>query len=230
MFSAWGKNCLRAGNLLMARDIFHRCLDKSNFNESMSDLSIASDDSFRKSTSLSKSSVQAGFETKTSKNPTLLKEIINILETNMKLIRPNSTETPVKQLVSSTFTLNSPDGDNAVYILNKMKNLKNITEGNYNQSDDKNQVQNFSTKPSPNIFYDECVYYLGKYGTHMNLLEFLVKNGNVYEALKYIIENQLNTDVFIQVYLKCLKHGLIGILQGYILTIDASFEIWKVSY
>lgn len=228
VFSAWGKSCLRAGNLLMARDIFQRCLDKSSFNESMSDLSIASDDSIRKSISLSKSSLQTGFETKSSKNPTLLKEILNILETNMKLVRPNSAETSLKQLASSTFTLNGPDADNAIYILNKMKNLKNITEGNYNQSEEKPQVQNFSRKPSPNVFYDECIYYLGKYGTHMNLLDFLVKNGNVYEALKYIVESQLHSDVFIQVYLKCLKDGLIGILQGYILTIDASFETWKV--
>lgn len=228
VFSAWGKSCLRAGNLLMARDIFQRCLDRTNFTESISDLSIASDDSFRKSTSLSKSSVPTGIDGKKSKNPTLLKEIINILETNMKILRPNATEASLKQLASSTFTLNYSDTDNAVYILNKMKNLKNVTEGNY-KPEDKTEAQNFSRKPSPNIFYDECIYYLGKYGTHKNLLEFLVKNGNVYEALKYIIDNQLNTEVFIQVYLKCLKHGLIGILQGYILTIDASFEIWKVS-
>lgn len=174
--------------------------------------------------------MQLGPDTKTSKNPTLLKEIINILESNMKLIRRNSTQNVDAQLTSSSLALNSPGADNAIYILNKMKNLKNITEGIYNQPTEKHSIQNFSRKPSPNIFYDECIYYLGKYGSHINLLDFLVKNGNVYEALKYIVENQLNTEVFIQVYLKCLKDGLIGILQGYILTIDSSFEIWKVNF
>lgn len=212
----------------MARDIFQRCWDKSGCNESMSDLSIASDDSIRKSISISKSPIQMGFETKTPKNPTLLKEIINILESNMKLLRPYSKGTVQKQLAGSMFTLNNPDSDNAVYILNKMKNLKKLTDGNYNETEETPQLQSFSRKPSSNIFYNECIFYLGKYGTHMNLLDFLVKNGNVYEALKYIVENQLHTDIFIQVYLKCLKDGLIGILQGYILTIDSSFEIWKV--
>lgn len=213
----------------MARDILQRCLDKKNCTESSADQSNASDDISKTSISLTKALVQTGFETKTLKNPTLLKEVIKILETNMKLLRSNSAESSLKQLASSTFTLNNPDSNNSVYILNKMKNLKNITEGNYNQSDEQPPLQTFSTKPSPNIFYDECIYYLGKYGTHMNLLEFLVKNGNIYEALKFIIDNQLNTDIFIQVYLKCLKHGLIGIVQGYIITIDASFEMWKVS-
>jgi zinc finger FYVE domain-containing protein 26 len=108
-----------------------------------------------------------------------------------------------------------------------VKNLQQIASGNYSLSRD-NETKSCASRPTIDpIFYDECVYYLSKYGTHLSLLEFFLRHGDVHEVLVYILENQLSSEIFIEIYTKCLKEGVVNVLQGEMSKIDSSLEIWK---
>ncbi|KAJ8964678.1 hypothetical protein NQ314_004710 [Rhamnusium bicolor] len=239
VFAAWGKSCLKAGSLVVAREKFQRCLDKTGHYESMSDQASQSDfdeshESLNRSRYLSKSSnINTLSDTRPVKNPPLLNEIIYILES--KTMRINSDiikEAEDQKLSSSTLSLNHSFGkssqtDAAICILSKLKNLQNISNGNY-ESAEKDKLKSYSSRPFiDDIFYDECVYYLTKYGTHLSLLEFYVKHGDIDQALNYIIDYQLSNDIFVDVYMRCLKDGIINILQENMSKIDSTLDVWK---
>ncbi|CAH1163868.1 unnamed protein product [Phaedon cochleariae] len=237
VFAVWGKSCLKAGSLILAREKFQRCLDRTGHYDNLSDYSVLSDSSenLSRSRNMSKvSNISALSESKPAKNPPLLTEIIHILESNTRPIDPEVIrETAKQKLSSSTNTLNQSfssyvQTDSAVSIMNKLKNLKNISAGNYYPKAEQEPVKSNATKPPVHkIFYDECIYYLSRYGSHTGLLEFYVKHGDIDLALNYIIDNQLGTEVFIDIYMRCLKDGIIGILHEHISLIDSTLELWK---
>ncbi|KAG5879116.1 hypothetical protein JTB14_031663 [Gonioctena quinquepunctata] len=237
VFAVWGKSCIKAGSLSLAREKFQRCLDKTGHYDNSTEHSMMNDstDNLARSRNLSKASnLSALSESKPSKNPPLLNEIIDILESNTRVIDPEVIQEADKQKLSgSTLTLNQSfsaycQTDPAICIMNKLKNLQNICDGSYYQSMDYEPSKSCSTGPPIHkIFYDECVYYLSRYGSHVGLLEFYVKHGDINEALNYIIDNQLGVDVFIDIYMKCLEDGIIGILQEHISMIDSTLDVWK---
>ncbi|XP_023016666.2 zinc finger FYVE-type containing 26 spastizin isoform X1 [Leptinotarsa decemlineata] len=235
VFAVWGKSCLKAGSLSLAREKFQRCLDKTGHYESSNDHSMTdSTDNLTRSRNMSKTSNLSSLsETKPSKNPPLVNEIINILESNTRIIDPDVMKEADKQkLYGSTLTLDKSisaycSADPAICIMNKLKNLKNISVGNYYQSSDTEMRDSSVEPPIHRMFYDECVYYLSRYGSHAGLLEFYVKQGDFSEALNYIIDNQLSGDVFIDIYMKCLEDGIIGMLQDQMSMIDSTLDVWK---
>lgn len=226
----------------MAREKFQRCLDKTGHYENVSETNSQSEfdtsqDSLSRGRNTSKaSSLAAIFESKPSKNPPLLNEIIYILESKTISINPDVIKRMENQsLTSSTLSLNQQLGtgsqpDTAICIMNKLKNLKNIASGNYYQVVENDRLKLHCNPPSiDSIFYDECVYYLSRYGTHQSLLEFYIKHGDISKALNYIIDGQLSTDIFIDIYMRCLKDGVINVLQEHISRIDSTLNLWKVS-
>ncbi|RZC39217.1 zinc finger FYVE domain-containing protein 26, partial [Asbolus verrucosus] len=238
VFAAWGKSCLKAGSLLLAREKFQRCLDKNSQYETLSTTSRLSDlsksiDSIsvnrsRLSSKISNNSTSS--ENKPVRDPPLLYEIIQILETKTRTINAKvleeSRSIQISGSVSSLNQLHSyaVQTDTAISILNKIKNLKEISSGNYSLSSEKKITARPKIDP---IFYDECVYYLTRYGTYLSLLEFYVKHGDIKTALMYIIENKLTADVFVEIYMKCLKDGVVNILQEQMSRIDSSLDLWK---
>ena len=242
VFAAWGKSCLKAGSLVLAREKFQRCLDKTGHYESTSDQASLSDfdeshESLNRGRYISRTSNMSSVsDTKPVKNPPILNEIIYILESKTLPVDSDVIkDIEDQQLSNSTLTLNQSFGKSsqagaAISILSKLKNLKNISNGNYCQSTERYKLKSYSSRPSIDyLFYDECIYYLTKYGTHSSLLDFYVKHGDISRALNYIVDNQLNTDPFIDVYMKCLKDGVINILQENMAKIDSTLEVWKVS-
>lgn len=164
-------------------------------------------------------------ETKPSKNPPLLNEIVYILERKTTRISPD-----VAKQVERESTLKESDTQvhtiPAICIMNKLRNLKNIANGVYSDSE---SLKTQSRPSMDNIFYDECVYYLSKYGTHLSLLEFYIKHCDISKALNYIVDNQLSTEIFIDIYMRCLKDGVINVFQEQMSIIDSSLNLWKVS-
>lgn len=241
MFAAWGKSCLKAGSLPQAREKFQRCLDKSGHYESSvseqtSFQEFLDDDGSRSRCISRTSNVSSVSDTKPAKNPVLLNEIIQILELktntiNRKMLEELNTQ---KLIISTSISVNQSfalpaQSDTAVSILNKLRNLKHIVNGNYNQDKEKVKRKSYAYKPTiDSIFYDECVYYLSKYGTHLSLLEFYIKHGEIEKTLRYITENQLNTDVFIDIYMRCLKDGIVNVFQEGMSKMDSSLDMWKV--
>lgn len=223
VFAAWGKSCLKAGSLILARDKFQRCFDKNSHYETGS-LSRFSETS-RSTDSLRSRSTSTTSEQRPTKDPPLLHEILQILETKTTTLNITHYETPPVKISDSQLSLNRVQTDNALTILNKIRNLKVIASGNFNLV----QESNFCTSGPKidKVFYQECVYYLTRYGTYSSLLEFYVKHGDLYKALDSILENHLSVEYFIEMYIKCLKDGLVELLQENMSKIDSSLDVWK---
>lgn len=203
--------------------------DYSNLYESSSSLRGSS-------RSLHQSKLSLNLPVKPQKSPLLLNEIIQILESktekiNMKVFK-NIAST--KSLYDSTTSLQSNPNmpvrsEDSVSIINKLQSLSAIANGNYILSDNGGDCERTSGPHLENIYYDECVYYLEKYGSHASLCQFYIRHDDFRQALEYIIENEVNTDIFIDVYMTCLKDGRINRLQEVMLIMDSTLDTWKVN-
>lgn len=169
------------------------------------------------------------------KDPPLLQEIIQILESkttpiNKRVLRKVETS---KNLTASTFSLNQSVGftvsvDPAICILNKLKNLDAIAAGNYYEEDETEENRlPYKPRIQP-IFYEECIFYLQKYGSSLSLLRFFVKHGDFHKAVNCILETKVAPDVFFEIYTMCLKEGVVDELHTCMREIDPSLDIWKV--
>lgn len=213
VFVAWGKSCLKAGCLMLAREKFSKCLDRTASHHEMTYLE------FQTST------------LKVAKTPPLLNDIIKILESKKESI----DETVLKtvdglKFSGSTTTLNQSStsafqSEGALFILNKINNLKDIENGSYNSTKDK--FAGFSSPRLDPVIYEECVYYLAKYGNSVSLVEFHLKYKQYEKLLRYMVEKRLSHEVFIHIYMKCLKEGTVELLQAYMSQIDSSLMIWQ---
>lgn len=169
-----------------------------------------------------------------SKDPPLLQEIIQILETkttpiNKKVLRKLET----KNLSASTFSLNQSIGftglfDPAICILNKLKNLDAIAAGNYYEEDETEEKKSpYKPRIQP-LFYEECIFYLQKYGSPLSLLRFFVKHGDFRKAIGYILDTKVTPEVFSEIYTVCLQEGVVDEFHTCMREIDPSLDIWKV--
>lgn len=229
VFAAWGKCCLKAGSLQLAREKFQRYFSKQPFEVSMDLEASTSLGRHLRNTSTSSGENRP-------KDPPLLDEIIQILETkttpiNKRVLKKLETS---KTLTSSTFSLNQSIGftmpiDPALSILNKLKNLDAIAAGNYYEEDEVDENR-FPYKPRIQpLFYEECVYYLQKYGSPLSLLRFFVRHVDFRRVVNYVLETKVAIDVFSQIYIMCLEEGVIDDLHACMRETDPSLDIWKVS-
>ncbi|CAH1984730.1 unnamed protein product [Acanthoscelides obtectus] len=233
IFATWGKSCLKAGCLQLAREKFQRCLDRNLYTENLDHTSCEDSisNSTLKSRTMSRLSLLSTCDCKPTKNPILLDEIVHILESNTKTIDKEILVRASQQRLSGSvsplnqsFKLSGPS-DVAITILNKLKNLKSTSAGQY-QSE--NVKETSSNKPvMDRIFFDECVYYLTRYGSHLSLMEFYLRHGHFEKVLNYVLETQISAELFIDIYMRCLKDGIINTLQEHMSIIDSSLEVWK---
>lgn len=221
---------MKAGSLQLAREKFQRCLLKAPF-----DATSELESSFSVGKRLRTTSSSASSAENRPKDPPLLYEIIQILETKTIPIHKNVLKKmdSGKMLSASTFSLNqlgfNLPSDAAICILNKLKNLDAIAAGNYYEEEaDENKVLNFTPRIQP-IFYEECIFYLQKYGSPYSLLRFFTKHNDFNAALKYVLDAKIAPDIFTEIYIICLKDGLIDKLHACMREMDTSLDIWKVA-
>lgn len=144
----------------------------------------------------------------------------------------------IQILESNTIEINKDvleDKNNtaAICILNKLKNLDSIIQGKYS-SDSKATVaeERKDSVVAPHLqplFYDECLFYLKAYGSRLGLLKFYIKHSRFKCALNCILESNLSLEIFTEIYVFCLRAGIVGVLQENMMEMDPTFEIWKVS-
>ncbi|KAM9355627.1 LOW QUALITY PROTEIN: zinc finger FYVE domain-containing protein 26 [Pholidichthys leucotaenia] len=74
--------------------------------------------------------------------------------------------------------------------------------------------------------YQECLYYLSTYGTHLALISFYMRHDRATEALTYLLDKKdCPDDVFLEGVLQpCLEHGRLGMIQGILEKLDPSLE------
>lgn len=210
MFAAWGMSCLKAGNLATAREKFIYCMDKH---------------AFRDNASYEVDSVKG------TKNSPFLNEIVKILESKTEALDEALVRDQQKFLGSMTANqsvVSGPQSESAIFILNKLQRLNDIENGVYT----KNPNRDGGKKTNPvleDVIYNECVYYLNKYGTGSNLVDFHLKYGQYKKVVESILLKQVTPEVFVQIYLKCLKQGTVTALQTHMSEVDPTLAIWKVS-
>lgn len=217
VFAAWGMSCLKSGALQMAREKFQYCLEKNLYFDTSSELNA----------SMNVSTVS---ENRTVKTPPLVNEIISILESKSYTVYKNiPKEIPAVDLSSSTLSLNTTcttTYEPAICVINKLQNLKDIINGT-NMHDDINFNEKSRIYLEPR-FYNECLYYLMKYGSHLSILKFYLRHEELREALNYILENRLQADTFIDIYMLCVQNGNIDELHNQMQCVDPHLYIWEV--
>nr|XP_022905639.1 zinc finger FYVE domain-containing protein 26 homolog [Onthophagus taurus] len=235
IFAMWGKSFLQAGNLQLARQKFKMCFEKTTHFD-LDRLSLSENQSLRSNRSYYRTLTD---NKKILKDPLLLTEIVQILESKIDRINPKlykqfpstrSMYESTSSLASVSTILNDQkyQNEDAVCIMNDLLSLEAIEQGNYAPSNFTIDENCEFYKPHiENIFYEECVYYLNKYGSAISLCQFYVRHKDFSEALLFIHKNKLSKDIFIEIYIDCLKEGVIELLHNAIVKIDPSFDIWK---
>ncbi|KAL2720586.1 hypothetical protein V1478_010162 [Vespula squamosa] len=228
VWAAWGKACLKVGYFEQARDKFIHCLDKviqddTDGWEMLShpkELASKHVENLEETKIISNKIKSHGFEEKSSpsqkksecvknrpiKDPPLLTEILQILD--------NSN-------TNSYYLFHSHQKvDRIPEILSVINNLKAISQGQLTIK----HVHSFEE----NIYYKESLYYLLTYGSYNSILEFYLKHEEFEKCLNYILENDLEPELFFSaVYMYCLKTGNAEKLQEAMKTKDPSLLLWK---
>ena len=210
VWAAWGKACLKVGYFDRARKKFSHCLDKvlyENYDDwvilSHPESIDGSEDSESQIVKVELTSPRKheAVKSRPMKNPPLLTEILQILE-NLNLNGQSSQKS----------------ANTAQEILNTLNSLKAITQGNYPTQSPWNV----------NVYYQESLYYLLMYGSCSSILEFFVKQGEFDKCLAFVMENDVDQDLFFNsVYLRCLRSENVENLLNAMKSKDPTLLIWK---
>ncbi|CAB1335667.1 unnamed protein product, partial [Coregonus sp. 'balchen'] len=74
--------------------------------------------------------------------------------------------------------------------------------------------------------YQESLYYLSSYGTHLALVSFLMRHDNMKDALQHLLSKECPEEVFLEGVLQpSLERGRLGVLQGLLETLDPGLEV-----
>lgn len=180
------------------------------------------------------------------KSPPLLDEILSILKLSCHSHQPEviARASVIKDSNTSLASIRSkkreqiPLHEPALNVMHTLLSLKNITRGVYDGS--KTEMKNSLTNRKLDFesanrrmvkssrFYDECLYYLTRYGSHNSILAFLIDNQQLVTALKYFLHQNVDADSFINViFLPFLKSGKVDIIIKLLMAMDDTLLVWK---
>ncbi|EZA60485.1 Zinc finger FYVE domain-containing protein 26-like protein [Ooceraea biroi] len=233
VWAAWGKACLKVGHFDQAKEKFHHCLDKI-LHEDLDDWVVLSypkesterdrkelldtptsvsrrnkipDEEERASESGSHSKRNEYSKCRPLKDPPLLTDILQILDTlsvhRSRVQHPSHSKS-----------------DAAQEILQTLNSLKSVSQ---NQFSVKHLIPANQT-----IYYQESLYYLLTYGSYGSILQFFLRYKEFDKCLIYILENDLERDFFLNgVYLPCLRNGDVERLHDAMRTRDPTLLVWR---
>ncbi|XP_059373273.1 zinc finger FYVE domain-containing protein 26-like isoform X2 [Carassius carassius] len=76
-------------------------------------------------------------------------------------------------------------------------------------------------------YYQECLFYLLSYGTHLSLISFYLRHDCLRDALTHLHKKECSEDVFLEgIFQPCLECGQLGALQGLLEALDSTLETW----
>lgn len=169
-----------------------------------------------------------------AKSPPLLDEIMQILELTCHSHQPeviarasiikdsNTSLASNRSKKREQFSLHEP----ALNVMHTLLTLRNVTRGVYAGSRNGKNAANKLTKSTR--FYDECLYYLTRYGSHNNILTFLIRNEQLVTALKYFLHQNVDADSFINVvFLPFLRGGKVDVIIKQLMHMDETLLVWK---
>ncbi|CAH1262608.1 ZFYVE26 [Branchiostoma lanceolatum] len=75
--------------------------------------------------------------------------------------------------------------------------------------------------------FQECLYYLQMYGTHLHLINFYYSHSKLPKAVKYILDKHCSPDVFIEgLLVPCLSRAQLPKLQDQMVMFDPTLAKW----
>uniref|UniRef100_A0ABM5FA00 Zinc finger FYVE domain-containing protein 26 n=1 Tax=Pogona vitticeps TaxID=103695 RepID=A0ABM5FA00_9SAUR len=78
-----------------------------------------------------------------------------------------------------------------------------------------------------NTYYQECLFYLHNYGTHLAIISFYMRHDCMREALLHLLNKESPPDVFIEgIFVPTYKSGKLHTLEKLLETIDLGLESW----
>ncbi|XP_004529516.1 zinc finger FYVE domain-containing protein 26 homolog [Ceratitis capitata] len=239
VMAAHGLSCLRAGCFDTAREKFSYCMTKlsSEFmNEKickyiLSTTTIATTPDTDTNDNPFEYAHEQDIQTtkRPLRGPPLLQEIIKTIEST-PCVKPQPETLKRASLIRSSNTslasllsrrkdvcpirMHEP----ALGILNTLANLKHIAKGQYSELH-----SNFSG-------FEECLYYVLTYGSHTDVLQFLMRHHELNAALKYFLQQSLESEFFIHnIFLVSLRYGNLPTLMPQLQKLDASLGTWRVT-
>lgn len=236
VMAAWGISCLRSGCYETAREKFSHCLPSIVPNQTTKLIMSLLD-----SSDISKSEEIPKIRRPT-KSPPLLSEILSVLKISLVPTSPDvlARATVIKNsntsLASSKSVkkLNMPTHEPALNILNTLDNLNKIVQGqyelNHNSINSKDKRKDIIQDKSLTTcrYLEECMFYLITYGSHTDLISFLTKNNQLVQALRYIIYQNVDPEIFVStIYLPYLECGNVENVVSNILSMDSSLKTWQ---
>ncbi|KAG8454771.1 hypothetical protein GDO86_001117, partial [Hymenochirus boettgeri] len=79
-----------------------------------------------------------------------------------------------------------------------------------------------------NTYYQECLYYLHTYGTHLAIIQFYMRHDLMREALLHLLNKDCHVDIFIEgIFVPSYENGKLHMLENLLESIDQSLESWS---
>ncbi|KAM4690950.1 zinc finger FYVE domain-containing protein 26 [Rhinophrynus dorsalis] len=79
-----------------------------------------------------------------------------------------------------------------------------------------------------NTYYQECLYYLHSYGTHLGIIQFYMRHDLMREALLHLLNKECPGDIFIEgIFVPSYESGKLHMLENLLESIDPSLESWS---
>ncbi|XP_055384992.1 zinc finger FYVE domain-containing protein 26 homolog isoform X2 [Condylostylus longicornis] len=228
VLAAHGLSYLKSGCFNLAREKFLHCMTNiCSFAEGALIFEIV-----MSSSTLSNLNIKMYRRPK--KSPPLLGEIIRVIESisNNMLLSENDKKTSslygsatsisTQQSSLSKQNSNTNVNENAFIILNTLSSLKALSNGGNIEDCDKG-ILNVKSK-----IFNECFYYLITYGSHSNIINFLIRYNEIKAALRYFILQNFKYEYFIShIFLHFLKIGEVANLIDHMLSLEEHLLIWK---
>lgn len=218
VFSAWAVSAIKSGQYRFAREKVDLALQK------ITGTSPHLNEEFLKMIKGSKAIDSKMFNIKRpTRSPPLLNEVLESLEataSKQQLFEPLSSPTSSRVLKR----------ESSKNVLTVMDNLRKIVEGDYGPSikrpSDKFEWQSSSLFNSP--YYDESLFYLMNYGGSVEFIAFLIRNNLVPVALRFVLVQQVSTELFIQhVLVPVVKIGKLEDFVKLLKEIDPTLMVCK---
>ncbi|XP_073823678.1 zinc finger FYVE-type containing 26 spastizin isoform X2 [Musca autumnalis] len=248
VMAAHGLSCIRAGCFDTAREKFYHCMPKlSNetvnatitkviFNTNIN----TNSDSVESLLGLPKDHDIAVIK-RPHNGPPLLQEIVNLIE-SLPFNKPQPEALQRASLIrSSSFLSRKKEpyvkriNEPALNVLNTLANLKRISKGQYTTAANGNSTIATYTPTTlrKQLFcktrgFEECIYYLLTYGSHTDVVQFLMNHNDLVATLKYFLLQKLDAEIFIQqIFMPLLRKGKIAMLIKLLMDLDSRLVIWQ---
>uniref|UniRef100_A0A182N240 FYVE-type domain-containing protein n=1 Tax=Anopheles dirus TaxID=7168 RepID=A0A182N240_9DIPT len=230
VMAAWGMACLRAGCYETAREKFSHCLPRvANDAECKAALRMIE-------TPPSPSKKVVPVVKRPTRSPPLLHEILYALTYTAPLSAPSEcviARVNAARQAPSGIGTGAASHEPALNILSTLANLRNICQGEFDTgtfspNTERVVLEDHHSSIMCSQLFEESMHYLLAYGSHQSVVQFLIRYQKTESALRYILAQHVDPDVFLQtILLPFLQRGALELIVQRLSDIDDTLLEWR---